>query len=115
MSRFYSLSFEEIKALPIRTFFALYKEGIRIQASEYRETLRILAVNGIASEQYFNHMNDTYTGIIDPKSKDLPPKPPGPALDLDSNEAKNVLMNLFAKMKHDMGYSSKRIETNGSG
>jgi hypothetical protein len=114
LSRFYSYSFEEIKELPLTAFFALYKEGIKIQASEYRESLRIAAVNGIGSQKYFDEMHDLYTGIMRPESLTLPPKPPGPSLDIESEEAKNVMMDLFARMKHNMGYSSKRIAIHGS-
>lgn len=92
----------------------MYKEGIKIQASELRELLRIGATNGIASLDYYNGMHDLYTGVVDPKTKELPQRPSGPSLDLASKETKNALRNVMASLRHNMGYSAKRIDTNGS-
>lgn len=85
-----------------------------MQASEFREQLRINAASGIASLDYYNGMHDLYTGVIDPKTKELPDRPPGPSLDLASTETKNALRNVMATLRHNMGYSAKRIDTNGS-
>lgn len=96
--------------LPIRTFFTLYQEGIKREASQYLELLRIQSVSGIISMDYFRAMEEFYKGIMNPKIKDLPPPSPGPALHLDSLEAKNFLIDLFAKRKREMGYSPVEIK-----
>lgn len=96
-------------SLPIRTFFSLYQEGIKREATQYRELLRIQAVSGIVSMDYYRSMDDFYRGIMDPRVKELPPLPPGPSLDLASKEAKNVLIDIFAKVKRQMGYRPREM------
>jgi hypothetical protein len=88
---------------------------LKLQAQEYRETLRINAANGISSLDYYKAVESFYSEIIDPKLKQMPQKPQGPTVDLKSQEAKMILGRMMSNLKRSQGYSPKRINNNGSG
>lgn len=90
-------------ALPIRLFFALYKQGIKMEARQYRELLRIARAPSHTLE-YFNALNDMYETIIDPSKRELPPKPPGPCLQMGTLEARHILQSVMTNVKRNMGY-----------
>lgn len=85
-----------------------------MQAFEWRENLRINAVNGINNLDYYHHMNDYYTSMIDIKKRSLPERPPNPAADLADAETQKVLRNIMNQAKRSMGFSSKKVKANGS-
>lgn len=89
--------------LPIRTFFALYKEGNKLQAKEYREQLRI-ALSPKMDLKYFDLMSDFYSKIMDQTEFKVPEKPPRPGLDLASPEAKNAIIDMTSRIKRGLGY-----------
>lgn len=92
--------------LNVRTFFALYNEGVRMETRQYRELLRISAVPMMKLEYYNYHM-DRYQAMIDPKVKELPPPARGPVIDAGSKEAKVLIMNVFASLKRNLGYGGR--------
>jgi hypothetical protein len=80
---------------------------------EYQSILRINATNGINNLDYYNLLTNYYSGVIDPKVKSLPNRPSGPAFDMTKLETKNLLMDVFTKLKRQMGYSSKKVQVHG--
>jgi len=89
--------------LPIRLFFALYREGIKREARQYRENLRIAKCPSMNLD-YYNALNDMYELIIDSTKKQLPPKPPGPCLQMGTLEARHILQSVMTNVKRNMGY-----------
>jgi hypothetical protein len=103
LCHFYGWSVPDCLKLPIRTFFALHKQAIQMEARQYRELLDIQAVS-IMKIEYYNFMRERYMGIIFPEKRELPPAAPGPVLDAASAEAKVVIMDVFASLKRNLGY-----------
>jgi hypothetical protein len=89
--------------LPIRLFFSLHRQGVQMEARQYRERLRIAAVPRMTME-YYNLMNDAYESILDPTPKQLPPKPPGPCLEMGTLEARHILQSVMTNVKRNLGY-----------
>lgn len=94
--RFYSMSYESILALRVRTFFCLYKEGSKLQAKEYLESLNI-ALSPRQDNQWYSMLSSQYQSAMSPEPKKLPPKPLRPSLDAGSVEAKNAVIGFFSK------------------
>lgn len=76
----------------VRSFFALYNEGNKLQAKNYLELLKINRIK-------YEFMEATYLGIINPNVKKLPVRPQRPGLDLAEVETKNQIINFFARTK----------------
>jgi hypothetical protein len=98
----YGWELEACLKLPLKTLFAFHREGQRLEAIKNRELLRIHAVS-IMNLDYYYYWREYYTGIIDPTTKELPPKPEmpnqTPGLDLSSQETKNKIIAMFSHGK----------------
>lgn len=102
LCHWYGLTLEGCLKLYIRTFFALYSQAVKMEARQYRELLDI-QVTSIMHLDYYNALRERYQTMIFPERKNLPPPAPGPALQAGSEDAKNILSELMAKVKHGMG------------
>lgn len=98
------MSYPEVLDLPIRIFFALFREGVKIEARQYREQLRIAKCPSM-NLTYYNYLEQMYEAIIDPNVKNLPEKPAGPCLQMGTLEARHVLQDVMRTMKRNMGYA----------
>lgn len=95
LAHFYGMSIPDIKALPIRLFFALYNEGAKMEVRQYRELLRIQAIS-IFKYEYYEQMRDNYDRVINPEVAQLPEKPLRPAMDMRDTSTKNAVIGFFS-------------------
>lgn len=93
--------------LPIRLFFALYKQGQKEEALKkaihYRELVYISRTPA-SKVEYAELLEDRYNAIIDPQSLEVPQAQSNPAIDLADIEAKNILQDIMRNVKRGMGY-----------
>lgn len=107
LCHFYGWSFQDCLKLPIKAFFAFYKQAVVMEARQYREHLAIGAVP-IMNLEYFAYLRDKYEAIINPQVKELPKsRGLGPVLKAGSPEAKVAIMSVFARMKRDLGHGKR--------
>ncbi len=84
-------------------FFTLYQEGVKREASHFRELLDISAVPKMNLE-YYKELRNRYNKYIYKNKPKLPTKPSDMMIDAASDEAREVVFSLFRGMKRGMGY-----------
>ena len=99
----YGWTSKECLDLPLKSLFAFYREGAKIQAREYKELLSIQAVSVLKNE-YFHLMMDRYNAILFPDSKKLPPKPSGAVVEAGTPESHELMRGLAISMRKSLGY-----------
>ncbi len=106
--RFYSMSYESVLDLQIRTFFALNREANRLQAKEYHE-LMMITLSPTMKQEYNQSKLNHYIRIIHGEKLKAPIPPPRPGgLDLSTPEAKNRLIKTFAGYRRNLGLGHGR-------
>ena len=96
ISNFYSYSFDQVMKLPIQLFFAFYEEGVKMEARQSLNLLKI-AMTPKMTWEYFQLMENVYLKMIDPTPQVIPPRLQGPALDLASTEPR-ISFRTFLEM-----------------
>lgn len=89
--------------MPIKVFFKMYDEAIRMEAAQFRENLDIAMVPTMKFK-YYTFMRERYNSIIFKNKRKLPPKPPDMHIDAGSQDAQNVMRGVFGSLKRGMGY-----------
>jgi len=93
--------------LPVKTFFAMYREAIKMEARQFSELADIALVANMKLE-YYLELKHRYRHIISPEAPRLPEKPGGPVFDSGSMDARSAMFRVGQKMKHYMGYGERR-------
>jgi hypothetical protein len=97
-------SFREWMDTPIRTFFAMYREGIKMEARHYAEMADISLISNNMPVDYWASVRGRYEKIIDPEIINRPDRPSGFVVEADSDEANQLMRNLGQKLKRNAGY-----------
>lgn len=87
----------------MNVFFTLYREGARTETRQYREQLDIAVVT-IMKFEYYKELRNRYSQMLNPKSGQLPDKPPEYYIKSDSQEARDLMFAVFRRAKRSMGY-----------
>jgi hypothetical protein len=89
--------------MPIRAFFAFYRQAIKMEAAQHRERLDI-SMSSVMKLDYYKMLRARYNSLILQKEKELPPKPPEMYLDPATETGKTVIMDIFKALKRSAGY-----------
>jgi hypothetical protein len=90
--------------IPVRTFFAMFREGVRMEARHYSELADISLIADNMNITYYESVKKRYQRIIDPESMKHPDKPPGFTLDAGGEDAKKLMKSVGLKMRRNLGY-----------
>lgn len=74
-----------------------------MEAMQYREQLDIAAVPMMKLE-YYRQLRHRYNVMIDPTPMQLPARPPDYYINANSQEAKDLIFNVFRKAKRGYGH-----------
>jgi hypothetical protein len=80
----------------------MYREGMKMEARQYREHLDLAIVPAMKLE-YYRQLRARYNRMIDPKPVVLPPKPPDYYIKADSQECKDLIFGIFNAAKRSSG------------
>lgn len=102
---FYHWTVDYCLDLPVRTFFAMSREGGKIEARQFLE----LAEIGLQHKMKFEWCLDLqrrYLAIINPPQDEetKPPIEPGPAIESGSSNAFRAMKSIGRNMRRAMGY-----------
>lgn len=89
---------------PIRTFFAMYKEGIKMEARHYSEMADISLIANNMKIEYYESVRNRYRRIIDPEDVKLPERPPEMVIEAGSSDAFSLLRGIGNNMRRNLGY-----------
>lgn len=90
--------------VPVRTFFAMHRQGVVMEARQYSELADLHLISNNMKIDYYMAKKDQYRSIYDPRSKELPPRPGGPVFDSGSKDGMNVMRGVGRSMRRNMGY-----------
>lgn len=74
-----------------------------MEARQYRESLDIAATPMMKIE-YYKILRGRYNQMINPRPSHLPEKPPEYYVQADSDQARELIFNVFKKVKRSAGY-----------
>jgi hypothetical protein len=93
---------------PVRTFFAMYREGQKLQARQYSELARISLVSDNMSIEYYVQLQERYEAIFMPEvALKIPEKPRGRAIESGSEDARKAMQSVARGMKAFLGYGRR--------
>jgi hypothetical protein len=101
---FYGGMPENWLSMPVKTFFAMYREGVKMEARRFSELADISLVADNMQISYYMQLKERYDRIINPEKKQLPPEAPGPALDAGGEDGKMLMMSVARGLKKRLGY-----------
>ena len=91
-------------ALPIRTFFAMAREGKRMEARHYAELCDISLIADNMKIEYYVALRSRYERMIDGKVPQLPERPGGVVLEAGSDDARKLLRATARNLRKNLGY-----------
>lgn len=89
---------------PVRTFFAMYREGAKMEARHYSELADISLISNNMNLTYYEQVKRRYDRIIDPEAPVRPENPPGMVLEAGGSDAVEMLKGVGRSMKRSLGY-----------
>lgn len=103
LCHFYGGHPREWLSTPVRTFFAMYREGIKQEARHYSELADISLIADNMNVSYYMSIKDRYSKIIDP-SKPVHPERPGFVIEAGSQDAMALMKGVGRAMRRRLGY-----------
>lgn len=90
--------------VPIRTFFAMYREGKALEAVQLSQLADLHLISNNMNLSYYFSMKEHYRSIFDPGATLLPPRPSGPVIESGSQEGMDLMRSVVLGVKRSFGY-----------
>jgi hypothetical protein len=89
--------------LPVRQFFAMYREGVRIEARQYSELADVVLIADNMQISYYESVKKRYARLIDPEKPALPEKP-SVVIEAGSADAEALFRGVGRGLRSNFGY-----------